>query len=82
MATQSSSSGFLARSARAQEVDDRSRKGSIDLPIRDLVNEINQVGRDTVFTTSSCSGRVSLVAEATKGKRTKGKFCRDDRRCE
>jgi len=42
------------------------------LPIRDLVSDINSYGRETVFTTSSCSGRVSLVSELTKGKRTKG----------
>ena len=64
--------GFVARKRASEEVRDRSRKGSIDAPIRELVGEINQLGREHVFTTSSCSGRVSLVAEATEGKRTKG----------
>ncbi|WZN62019.1 tRNA wybutosine-synthesizing protein [Chloropicon roscoffensis] len=68
--------GFAARAARSarsvSEEDDRSRKGDVDRPIRDLVADINALGRETVFTTSSCSGRVSLVAEQTKGKRVKG----------
>lgn len=68
--------GFAARAARSarsvSEEDDRSRKGDVDRPIRGLVSDINALGRETVFTTSSCSGRVSLVAEQTRGKRVKG----------
>ena len=36
-------------------LDDASRKASIDLPIRDLVEAIND--SENYFTTSSCSGR-------------------------
>ena len=62
------SDGFAARykaalEGIANEEDDKSRKGSVDAPIRDLVSDINTLGKGNVFTTSSCSGRVSLVAE-------------------
>ena len=63
------SEGFAARHKAAlesianEEEDDKSRKGSVDAPIRDLVSDINTLGKGFVFTTSSCSGRVSLVAE-------------------
>ena len=40
---------------------DFSRKGSIDEPIKDLVELINNC--DNYFTTSSCSGRVCLFEE-------------------
>ncbi|GMH40346.1 hypothetical protein BSKO_08250 [Bryopsis sp. KO-2023] len=58
-----------------QENDgDKSRKGSVDAPIVDLVNLIN--GRDDIFTTSSCSGRLSVfgdpVMESVDGQKMKG----------
>lgn len=38
---------------------DKSKKGSIDLPVLDLVNFIN--AHDDLYTTSSCSGRILLI---------------------
>ncbi|XP_066294216.1 tRNA wybutosine-synthesizing protein 3 homolog [Branchiostoma lanceolatum] len=46
---------------------DLSRKGSIDDPIVELVNFIN--GQEFLFTTSSCSGRISVFAEKHKEKK-------------
>ncbi|CAH1272735.1 TYW3 [Branchiostoma lanceolatum] len=46
---------------------DLSRKGSIDEPIVELVNFIN--GQQFLFTTSSCSGRISVFAEKHKEKK-------------
>lgn len=43
------------------EEADRSKKGSLDAPIRDLVRLLN--ASPNAFTTSSCSGRVALFAE-------------------
>lgn len=40
---------------------DLSRKGSVDEPIRDLVDFINS--SDKYFTTSSCSGRIVVLAD-------------------
>lgn len=40
------------------EASDLSKKGSIDEPVRDLVNYINEL--DDYVTTSSCSGRAIL----------------------
>lgn len=54
-------------------VVDKSRKGSVDEPIKDLVELINQHGG--LYTTSSCSGRVSLFGEpppASKSNTKKG----------
>eukprot|EP00794_Sanderia_malayensis_P015716 gene15716-17301_t len=46
---------------------DNSRKGSIDTPIVDIVNFINNL--DSFFTTSSCSGRVSVISDEGKDKK-------------
>ena len=65
MSEASPSAGFRIRRAHALESiasADKSRKGSVDAPIRELVDRIN--ASDAMFTTSSCSGRVSLVAES------------------
>lgn len=43
---------------------DASPKGSIDVQILPLINRLNQ--HDRVFTTSSCSGRVSVFFEGQK----------------
>ena len=40
---------------------DKSRKGSVDAPIEGLIELINS--RGDVYTTSSCSGRISVFAE-------------------
>eukprot|EP00873_Tetraselmis_striata_P029077 jgi/Tetstr1/449341/TSEL_003855.t1 len=49
---------------------DRSRKGSVDAPIQDLVDLIN--AHPHMFTTSSCSGRISCFAEPTPETRAAG----------
>lgn len=43
---------------------DASPKGSIDVQILPLINRLNQ--HDRVFTTSSCSGRISVFLEGLK----------------
>lgn len=46
------------------EYSDRSPKGSIDIAIRELVDEINAVAG--LVTTSSCAGRISVFLEGKK----------------
>ncbi|KAG0651712.1 tRNA wybutosine-synthesizing 3 [Hyphodiscus hymeniophilus] len=48
----------------ASEYDDLSPKGSVDEGIRDLIDEINQIGG--CVTTSSCAGRISIFLEGKK----------------
>lgn len=63
---------FLAKKARileqlsvpVSEYDDLSPKGSIDVGIRELIDEIN--GIEGCVTTSSCAGRVSVFLEGKK----------------
>jgi tRNA wybutosine-synthesizing protein 3 len=43
---------------------DLSPKGSVDAPIRELIDEINSL--DGLVTTSSCSGRISVFLEGRK----------------
>lgn len=50
---------------------DRSRKGSVDAPIVDLVSSINE--HNDMYTTSSCSGRVTVFGEPTQETREQGK---------
>lgn len=50
---------------------DKSRKGSVDAPIAALVHDINT--RDDMYTTSSCSGRISIFGEAGEAERVAGK---------
>jgi len=47
-----------------KDYNDLSPKGSIDEPIRKLIDEINQL--DGLVTTSSCSGRISVYMEGKK----------------
>jgi tRNA wybutosine-synthesizing protein 3 len=47
-----------------EEYTDLSPKGSIDIGIRDLVNEINKISG--LGTTSSCAGRISVFVEGQK----------------
>ncbi|KAF1966232.1 hypothetical protein BU23DRAFT_487305 [Bimuria novae-zelandiae CBS 107.79] len=47
-----------------EEYHDLSPKGSIDAPIRDLIEDIN--GLDGLVTTSSCSGRISVFLEGRR----------------
>jgi tRNA wybutosine-synthesizing protein 3 len=46
------------------EYQDLSPKGSVDEPIRSLINEMNQ--SPGMVTTSSCSGRISVFLEGRK----------------
>jgi tRNA wybutosine-synthesizing protein 3 len=46
------------------EYHDLSPKGSVDEPIRDLIDEINTI--EGLVTTSSCSGRISVFLEGRK----------------
>ena len=48
----------------AEEYDDLSPKGSIDVGIRELIDEINR--SEGWVTTSSCAGRVSVFLEGRK----------------
>lgn len=46
------------------DYDDLSPKGSVDVQIRDLIDEIN--AQDGWVTTSSCSGRISIYLDGVK----------------
>jgi tRNA wybutosine-synthesizing protein 3 len=48
----------------SSEYNDLSPKGSIDIGIRDLIDEINEL--EGCVTTSSCAGRVSVFLEGKK----------------
>lgn len=52
---------FQADKRRVLSKVDLSKKGSVDEPIRHLIGYIN--AQDCVYSTSSCSGRVSLFSE-------------------
>jgi tRNA(Phe) wybutosine-synthesizing methylase Tyw3 len=54
-----------------QFIGDKSRKGSVDAPIASLCSKINSQ-RD-IYTTSSCSGRISVFAEPDSLSRSQGK---------
>ena len=56
---------FELDKARVLGKADLSRKGSVDEPIRDLVEYIN--AHDSLYTTSSCSGRVTVFTEVCAG---------------
>jgi tRNA(Phe) wybutosine-synthesizing methylase Tyw3 len=56
---------ILAELARpAEEYTDLSPKGSVDVEIRELVDDIN--AREGLVTTSSCAGRISVFLEGRK----------------
>ncbi|KAK9861886.1 hypothetical protein WJX84_010417 [Apatococcus fuscideae] len=55
----------------ALQAADKSRKGSVDAPIVELVNDLNR--HEDIFTTSSCSGRISVFAEPDAQTRAAGK---------
>jgi len=64
----------------ASDVRDKSRAGGVDAPIASLIDRINR--HPQYFTTSSCSGRISIFSESapddsggasTVGKKTKKK---------
>lgn len=56
---------------------DLSKKGSIDDQIMDLVQYIN--AKDNYFTTSSCSGRISVFSEV--GQFSEEKYLLTDNLC-
>jgi len=67
----SKKSRILAQlSIPAETYDDLSPKGSIDIGIRDLIDEINAC--EGWVTTSSCAGRVSVFLEGSKEKTSDG----------
>lgn len=55
------SSILSALSSPAATYTDRSPKGSVDVDVRDLIEQINR--RDGLVTTSSCSGRACVFVE-------------------
>jgi tRNA wybutosine-synthesizing protein 3 len=55
---------FQSDKARMLGKVDLSRKGSVDESIRDLVEYIN--AQDSFYTTSSCSGRVTVFSEVCR----------------
>lgn len=55
---------FLAQKSAALSGQDFSRKGSVDEPIRELVELINS--QDQYFTTSSCSGRIIVLSDKSE----------------
>ncbi|RMF07001.1 hypothetical protein D6764_00925 [Candidatus Woesearchaeota archaeon] len=59
-------SDFDRMKRRALLKKDKSRAGSIDEPIRELINFINSL--DDYYTTSSCSGRILIIAPSGKKK--------------
>jgi tRNA wybutosine-synthesizing protein 3 len=48
---------------------DKSRKGNVDKPIKNLIDEINKL--KNYFTTSSCSGRTLILADNKKRHKVK-----------
>ena len=54
------------------EYTDASPKGSVDVAIRELIDEINH-GYEGLVTTSSCAGRVSVYLEGVKKSKSKNK---------
>ncbi|CAN6457580.1 unnamed protein product [Victoria cruziana] len=55
----------MALSAMAGEAVDKSPKGSLDVPIIPLLDSIN--AHPSYFTTSSCSGRISILPQTAPG---------------
>jgi tRNA wybutosine-synthesizing protein 3 len=51
---------------------DKSRKGTIDNRIKKLVNKINSL--DDFYTTSSCSGRVLILAMPKSNKKNEVQY--------
>ena len=57
---------------RYKEKKDKSKKGSIDIGISDLVHKINE--NKDYYTTSSCSGRIALILPEKKKNKTRWLF--------
>ena len=54
---------FSSEKARVLSKVDLSRKGSVDEPVAELVGYINSL--DQFYMTSSCSGRLAVLQEAS-----------------
>ena len=54
----------LILTAAPSSEEDKSRAGRVDERARDFVQAVNE--RENIFTTSSCSGRISVFAERTE----------------
>ena len=63
---------FASRKKNALSRKDKSNKGTVDKPIKALVDEINRL--ENYYTTSSCSGRIVLWAEPKSGRKNEVKF--------
>jgi len=50
-----------------EQKPDKSRKNSIDVPIKELIELINQ--KKDCYTTSSCSGRIMILQKPDEGKK-------------
>lgn len=61
-----------ARTLRRMREHDRSDKGSIDEPISTLLKQIN--ARDEYYTTSSCAGRIIVLAIAPSRRKDEAQF--------
>jgi tRNA wybutosine-synthesizing protein 3 len=70
--------GFVAKKRKIlsqlavpdDDYTDASPKGSVDVGIRDLIEQINR--QDGLVTTSSCAGRVSVYLEGKKASEAEG----------
>jgi tRNA wybutosine-synthesizing protein 3 len=63
---------FDKQKKQVLERKDKSVKGSIDKPIRKLVDLVNSL--DDYYTTSSCSGRIFLIERTESGKKNESKW--------
>ncbi len=52
--------------------NDKSNKGSVDKPIRDLIDKINSL--EDYYTTSSCSGRIIMLTIPPSGSKKDSEF--------
>ena len=63
---------FTSLKKNALSKKDKSNKGSLDKPIKALVEKINDL--QNYYTTSSCSGRIVLWVEPQSGKKNEVQF--------
>ena len=68
--------GFALRKAECLKdlravYNDKSRKGSLDAPIEELVWELNS--QENYYTTSSCSGRIAVFQEPNEETEQRGR---------
>lgn len=65
---------------KLKEGDDRSKKGSVDKGIKDLIDTINK--KEDLYTTSSCSGRMMLYTKPERKCDTRWLFVSHEPVCE